>query len=70
MAQAFTLLFVDDDHQVREPIVELLRARGFHVLSAGSGVEAMRILAQEPVDVLFTDIVMPDQDGLELARRS
>lgn len=69
-ARAFTVLFVDDDHQVREPIVEALRARGLRVLSADSAIEAMRILGQESVDVPFTDIVMPDQDGLELAKQA
>jgi YesN/AraC family two-component response regulator len=45
-------------------------AQGFRVLTAESGVQAMRIIAQEPVDLLFTDIVMPGQDGIELAREA
>lgn len=67
MAQAFTVLVVDDDRLVRDAIFGIIEAKGFRVLVAGSAVEAMRILAQEHVDVLFTDIVMPDQNGLELA---
>jgi DNA-binding NtrC family response regulator len=70
MAQAFTVLFVDDDELVRAPLVDLLKAQGFRVLSAGSAVEAMRLLAQEHADVLFTDVVMPDQDGIELAKQA
>ena len=70
MAQAFTILFVDDDDLVRAPLAELLKVHGVHVLTARSALEAMRILAQEHVDVLFTDIVMPDQDGIELARQA
>jgi DNA-binding NtrC family response regulator len=68
MAQAFTVLFVDDDDQVRSPIAELLARYGLRVLTAGSAREASRGIAREHVDVLFTDIVMPDQDGIELAR--
>jgi len=70
MAQAFTVLLVDDDDLVRGPLTELLKMHGMHVLTARSALEAMRILAQEHVDVLFTDIVMPDQDGIELARQA
>jgi YesN/AraC family two-component response regulator len=70
MAQAFTVLFVDDDDLVRGPLAELLKVHGVHVLTARSALEAMRILGQEHVDVLFTDIVMPDQDGIELARQA
>lgn len=70
MTQAFTILFVDDDDLVRTSLVDLLKARGFRVLSAGGAIEAMRVLAQEHVDVLFTDLVMPDQDGIELAKQA
>jgi DNA-binding NtrC family response regulator len=69
MAQAVTILFVDDDNAVREPVAALLRAEGFHVIEAESALEAMRIIAQAHVDVLFTDIVMPDRDGIELAKQ-
>jgi CheY-like chemotaxis protein len=70
MGEAFTVLFVDDDDQVREPIAALLRASAFRVLEASSAIEAMRILAQERVDVLFTDVVMPERDGIELAKQA
>jgi CheY-like chemotaxis protein len=70
MAQALTVLLVDDDDLVRGSLTRLLEAHGCRVLVAASAVEAMRILAQGPVDVLFTDIIMPDQDGIELARQA
>jgi DNA-binding NtrC family response regulator len=70
MAQAFTVLFVDDDNQVRAPLEQLLKAHGWRVFTASSAVEAMRIIAQEHVDVLFTDIVMPDTNGIELAKQA
>lgn len=68
VAQAFTVLIVDDDPLVRGSVVAIIEAKGFRVLAAESAVEAMRILAQKHVDVLFTDIVMPGPDGIELAR--
>jgi CheY-like chemotaxis protein len=66
----FTILIVDDDPLVRDSVVSIIETQGFHVLAAGSAVEAMRILADEHVDLLFTDIVMPGQDGIELAREA
>jgi DNA-binding NtrC family response regulator len=70
MAQAFTVLLFDDDHLVRDTIVGIIEAKGIRVLAAENAVQAMHILAQEHVDVLFTDIVMPDQNGLELATQA
>jgi CheY-like chemotaxis protein len=70
MADTITVLFVDDDDQVRAPVAELLSREGFRVVAAASALEAMRILAREPVDILFTDVVMPGQNGLELAKQA
>ena len=70
MARSYTVLLVDDDDLVRSSLRGLLEAHGCRVFVAASAVEAMRILAQELVDVLFTDIVMPDQDGIELAKEA
>ena len=70
MADIITVLFVDDDDQVRAPIAELLAREGFRVFAAASAVEAMRILAREPIDILFTDVVMPGQDGIALAKEA
>lgn len=70
MTQPFTVLIVDDDDLVRDTLVGIVEAKGFRVLSASSAIEAMRIIAQERVDVLFTDIVMPDRTGIELAREA
>jgi YesN/AraC family two-component response regulator len=70
MVEAFTILLVDDDELVRAPLARLLSTHGVRVLTAASAIEAMRVLAQERVDVLFTDIVMPDKDGIELARQA
>jgi CheY-like chemotaxis protein len=70
MAQALTILFVDDDQQVRAVIAEALAAKGFRVLAADSGYEAMQLLAQEHIDVLFADIVMPGLNGIDLAKQA
>jgi CheY-like chemotaxis protein len=70
MALAYTVLFVDDDPQVRESMVQLLSLKGFRVLSAESAFEGLRVLTQEHVDVLFSDLVMPGMSGIELAKKA
>lgn len=70
MGQALTILFVDDDRQIRRVVAESLAAKGFRVLTTDDGYEAMRLLAQEHVDVLFADLVMPDLDGVQLVRQA
>ena len=70
MPQAPTILFVEDDQPVRNVITEALAARGFRVLATDSAYEAMQLLAQEHIDVLFADIVMPGLNGIELAKQA
>ncbi|WPP01546.1 ATP-binding protein [Pseudomonas sp. HR96] len=54
------VLVVEDDPQVRETAVELLRQAGYKVQVAGNGDEALRLLETgEPIDLIFTDVVMP-----------
>ena len=70
MAAPFTILFAEDDTAVRDVVVEILSEKGFRVLVASDGYEAMRLLAEHHVDVLVTDIVMPGIDGVQLARQA
>jgi CheY-like chemotaxis protein len=69
-----TILVVDDDRDVRELAVHLLRALGCRVFEAGTADEAYRLLTIHPdlhIDLLFTDVVMPGQlDGIDLAERA
>jgi CheY-like chemotaxis protein len=64
-----TILVAEDEHMLREVVVQSLRVRGFTVLEAGSGAEAFS-LAQEyagTIHLLVTDIVMPGMGGRDLA---
>jgi CheY-like chemotaxis protein len=70
MTLAFTVLFVEDDPQIRESMVQSLSLSGFRVLAAESAFEGLRILTQEHVDVLFSDVIMPGMSGIELAKRA
>ncbi|WP_343517890.1 PAS domain S-box protein [Sphingomonas sp.] len=64
-----TILVVEDDDDVRAYTVECLRELGYRVLEAHDGTSALRLLERQeaPVDLLFTDVVMPGMTGRELA---
>ncbi len=66
-----TILVVDDDPDVRDYASHVLEDCGYCVLTAPDGATALLMLrSRTPIDVLFTDIVMPGLDGLEVARRA
>ena len=55
---------------MRELVREVLSQRGFVVLTAAGGEEALRLLTEHHVDVLLTDIIMPGMDGFHLASQA
>jgi PAS domain S-box-containing protein len=63
------VLIVDDEPDGRDLIARILSERGAEPLCASSASEALSLLGRERVDVLLSDIGMPDVDGLELIRR-
>jgi CheY-like chemotaxis protein len=70
MAAPYTILFVEDDTPVRESTAQLLAGKGFRLLVAPHAYDALQIVAEQHVDVLFTDVVMYGMDGIELARQA
>ena len=61
-----SLLLVDDEPEILESLRRALRDDGYELLTTTSPVEAMAILAKRPIDVIVTDLRMPDVSGLEL----
>lgn len=61
-------LVVDNDYFFVEFLSELLMSRGFEIVKAYDGKEAMAMLGTETVDIMFADIVMPKVDGWQLIR--
>lgn len=68
-AAAPKVLVVDDDPIVGKSIDRVLSERGYAVITAADGPEALDKLAREDYDVVYTDIKMPGMDGLEVAAR-
>jgi len=63
------ILLVDDDELVRYVISKVLRKAEHEVLEAENGKQALKILINENVDILITDIIMPEIEGIELIMR-
>ena len=65
---AITVLLVDDERTLREPLVDYLVGQGFVVLEAESAAAARSILREKKADLALVDIMMPGEDGLSLTR--
>jgi CheY-like chemotaxis protein len=63
------VLVIDDDPVVGRSFQRVLGGKGYAVISAASGAEALDRLAREDYDVVYTDIKMPGMDGLEVTAR-
>jgi len=64
------ILLAEDDNDMRRFLVKALENAGFEVQSYDNGLSAYQRLREEPFEMLLTDIVMPEMDGIELARRA
>jgi two-component system, cell cycle response regulator CpdR len=64
------ILLAEDDNDMRRFLVKALQNAGYDVASFDNGLSAYNRLREEPFELLLTDIVMPEMDGIELARRA
>src|SRR4051812_2930820 len=62
------VLVLDDDPLIQATLPLLLREQGHEVLTADNGKIGLRLLQTEPVDLILTDILMPEADGIEVVR--
>jgi YesN/AraC family two-component response regulator len=67
--KAKTILLVDDEESFLNGMKSLLELQGYTVFTAMNGIEGINILEQTPVDIVITDILMPEMDGIELILR-
>ena len=66
----YKILLAEDDHDMRRFLGKALHNAGYDVPSFDNGLSAYHRLREEPFELLLTDIVMPEMDGIELARRA
>ncbi|NNE35000.1 MAG: sigma-54-dependent Fis family transcriptional regulator [Rhodothermales bacterium] len=66
MAEQHHILFVDDEHLLQNLFDRLFTRNGIQVTSCSSGVQAVELLKETEFDLVVTDFMMPDMDGLEL----
>jgi len=64
------ILLAEDDDDMRRFLVKALERAGYDVIDYDNGAIAYERLREEPFSLLLTDIVMPEMDGIELARRA
>lgn len=64
------ILLAEDDASMREYLARALQRVGYEVKAVGCGTQAMPLLESEQFDLLLTDIVMPEMDGIELAQKA
>jgi two-component system, NtrC family, response regulator PilR len=67
-ATRFRILVADDERSIRELLAIVLRRDGYEVILAENGRTALNVLEQEPIDLLISDIKMPDMSGVEVLR--
>ena len=67
--QPRTVLIVDDDHQIRGLVEKMLRPQGVRVVTATRPSEAIRIFEAERIELMISDVMMPEMDGGKLAER-
>ena len=66
----FSVLIVDDNPAMASAMYDILVVEGFETYMVSSGAKALQVLQEHPVDILLTDVIMPEMDGVELYRRT
>jgi PAS domain S-box-containing protein len=66
-----TILFVEDEQMLRDLVSSLLQAKGYKILTASNGVEAMDVYVQrkDEIELILTDIGLPKMSGLEMVKK-
>ena len=64
------ILLAEDDQVMREYLTRALERSGYYVTAVDRGTAALPLLERETFDLLLTDIVMPEMDGIELAQKA
>ena len=64
-----SILIVDDDELLLRFLEHKLQAKGYTIITATDGLQALEVASEQKPDLILLDIMMPDMDGLEVLRR-
>jgi len=59
------ILIIEDDYQLRKLLTIVLEKEGYEIIGASNGKIGLKLSLEEPFDLILTDLVMPDKEGLE-----
>ena len=59
------ILIIDDDSQILKMLRQILEREGYDVIEASNGKQGLKLYRQNPADLVITDIIMPEKDGIE-----
>ena len=68
MKVKYSILVVDDEEPARIGLTKIIKNAGYNAKAAKSGKEALKILEEEPFDIVITDLKMPTMSGIELLK--
>ncbi len=66
MSSRYTILVVDDDFSILQVLSARLQAAGYHIVTAADGPDALAVLRKQKVDLIISDMKMPEMSGMEL----
>lgn len=69
MSDAYRILVVEDDEQIRDGIEIYLKSQGYEVSKAGDGIEGLEVLKKEKIHLAIVDVMMPKMDGIHMVMR-
>ncbi len=60
------VLVIDDDLELKDMMVEMISREGYNAHGAGDGKEALKLINEKSFDLIITDIIMPEKEGIEM----
>jgi CheY-like chemotaxis protein len=66
MSDSGHILLIDDEEALRHTLARIFQRAGFDITTSASGQEGLALLSQQPFDLVYLDIRMPDMNGLEV----
>jgi len=59
------ILIIDDEVTVRDLLIKILEREGYETMNASDGKEGIRLYRENPADLIITDLIMPEKEGIE-----